>query len=55
MVVFVSLGDVQPDADEHENARSAERPIEAALSEREGERGGLWRNRPLREPVSIMQ
>jgi hypothetical protein len=25
VLVFVSLGDVQPDADEHENARSAER------------------------------
>jgi hypothetical protein len=32
MLVFVSPGDVQPHADEHENARSAERPIEAPLS-----------------------
>jgi hypothetical protein len=43
VLVFVSLGDVQPDADEHENARSAERPIEAALSGREGERGACKR------------
>ena len=47
VLVFVSLGDVQPDAEEHENARSAERPIEAALSDCEGERGacqtGRWR------------
>ena len=39
VLVFVSLGDVQPDADEHENARSTERPIETALSDCEGERG----------------
>jgi hypothetical protein len=43
VLVFVSLGDVQPDADEHENARSAECPIEAALSGREGERGACKR------------
>ena len=43
VLVFVSLGDVQPDADEHENARSAERPIEAALSDCEGERGACKR------------
>ena len=38
MLVFVSLGDVQPDADKHENARSAERPIEAPLSNCESQR-----------------
>jgi hypothetical protein len=43
VLVFVSLGDVQPDAEEHENARSAERPIEAALSDCEGERGACKR------------
>jgi hypothetical protein len=45
MLVFVSLGDVQPHADEHENARSAERPIEAPLSNQEGERGACKRGR----------
>ena len=39
MLVFVSLCDVQPHADEHENARGAERPIEAALANSKGERG----------------
>ena len=43
VLVFVSLGDVQPDAEEHENARSAERPIEAALSDCESERGACKR------------
>ena len=38
MQVFVPLGDVQPDADKHENARSAERPIEAPLSNCESQR-----------------
>jgi hypothetical protein len=45
MLVFVSLGDVQPHADEHENARSAERTIEAPLSNCEGERGACKRGR----------
>jgi hypothetical protein len=39
VLVFVSLGDVEPHADEHENARDAERPIEAALSDCEGKHG----------------
>lgn len=38
VLVFVSFGDVQPNADQHENARGAEGPIELALSDREGER-----------------
>ena len=45
VLVFVSLGDVQPDADEHENARGTERPIEAALSDCESERGACKRGR----------
>ena len=36
--MFVAFGNVQPDAYEHENARSAERPIEPTLTEGEGER-----------------
>jgi hypothetical protein len=44
VLVFVSLGDVQPNADEHENARSAERSIEAALSDCEGERDACKRD-----------
>ena len=43
MLVFVSLCDVQPDAEEHENARRAERPIKAALANSKGERGARKR------------
>jgi hypothetical protein len=38
VLVFVSFGDVQPNADQHENACGAKGPIELALSDREGER-----------------
>ena len=37
--MFVAFGNVQPNADEHENARDPKRPIEPALPEGEGERG----------------
>lgn len=38
MFMFVPFGDVQPDADEHEQAGSAEGPIQSTLSEGKGER-----------------
>jgi hypothetical protein len=44
VLVFVSLGDVEPHANEHENTRDAERPIEAALSDCEGKRGACKRS-----------
>jgi len=44
VLVFVSLGHMQPNADEHENARSTEGPIELALSDCEGE-GGTCKGR----------
>jgi hypothetical protein len=39
MLVFMSLADVRPNADQHEDHRSAERPVEPTLPEGEGERG----------------
>ena len=39
VLVFVSLGHMQPNADEHQNGRDAEGPIELALSDCEGEGG----------------
>ena len=38
MLMLVPFADVQPDADEHENACSAEGPIQPTLSEGKGER-----------------
>jgi hypothetical protein len=43
VLMFVSLRHVQPNADQHKDARRAEGPIELALSDREGERSpGKW-------------
>lgn len=44
VLVFVPLGNVQPDTGEHERSGDAKRPIEVALSDCEGERSTRkWR------------
>ena len=43
MLMFMSFADVKPNSDQHEDPRSAERPIEPALSNCEGERGACKR------------
>ena len=48
VLVFVPLGDVQPDTDAHKRSRDTKRPIETTLSEGEGERGTRkWRCREI--------
>ena len=53
VLVFVPLGDVQPNADHHENSRSAKTPTKLALSNCKGKgRPGKWRGGKVRARAS---